>query len=77
MKKLIVAALLAVSLSVQADYVPEAWGQPMPTNCQNVPYVNGQYMYPKECVAPWLSNLATFWKGIYNLFATRPEQNHG
>jgi hypothetical protein len=71
MKKLSIAVVLALSITTaHADFVPVAWGQEMPVECQN-PLFNGlQYKYSGSCVVPWLGNFVRFW----HWFDTRPEQ---
>jgi hypothetical protein len=68
MKKYLVALSLLISLNAYADYVPTAWGQPMPAQCQNPSFNGIQYVYPLACIKPWSENLATFWEGLKNQF---------
>ncbi len=66
MKKslLILSLALLTSLPVQATEVTEAWGQPMPVECQKPAFNGLQYVYPKSCFKPWFYNLLHFWKAF-------------
>ena len=64
-KLLILTGLLALSLTAQA--VPMAWGQPMPERCTTTFVWASPATYPVHvyadptCAKPWAENAVAFW----------------